>query len=602
MELRNVAIIAHVDHGKTTLVDGLLKQAGIFADHQAVAERVMDSMDLERERGITILSKNTAITYGDVKINIVDTPGHADFGGEVERVLKLVDAALLLVDASEGPLPQTRFVLRKALEAGLKLLVCINKVDRPDARIAEVVDEVYDLFIDLDANDEQIDFPIVYACAREGWCGLEDTVSGGDLKPLFDLLVEKIPRPKGDPEAVPQLLVTSLDYDTYVGRLAIGRIVNGTLRRKQDLLLIGKTGEQKVRINQLYGYAGLDRVDVDTALAGDIVAIAGIDEMDIGDTLTSIEDPRPLPRIRVDEPTIGMTFMANTSPLAGLEGKKVTARQIRERLERELVHNVALRMEPVEGSEAYKVYGRGELQLAILIEQMRREGFEISVSKPEVRRVDGNEPFERVQMDFPEQFMGVVSEKMNLRRGRLMEMTTSGSRRSRVEFRIPTRGLIGFRGEYLSDTRGMGIMNTIFDGYDSDAGYIPMRINGSLVADRPGKATPYSLFHLQPRGKLFIKPGTEVYEGMIVGENARENDINVDATKAKQLTNFRSSGADEKTVISPPIQMTLERALEYIADDEFVEITPTRLRLRKKVLRKNLRSVIRGERADKGKR
>ena len=598
MQLRNVAIIAHVDHGKTTLVDGLLKQAGTFEAHEATVDRVMDSMDLERERGITILSKNTAVRYGDFKINIVDTPGHADFGGEVERVLKMVDAALLLVDASEGPLPQTRFVLRKAFEAELRVMVCINKIDRPDARIAEVMDEVYDLFIDLGATDEQIDFPIVYACAKEGYCGLEPDITGGDMQPLLDMLIKQIPASTGDASKIPQLLVTSLDYDTYVGRLAIGRIVNGTLHRRQELLLMREEGDKRVRINQLFSYEGLKRVEVEEALAGDIVAIAGIAEMDIGDTLTSIEDPRPLPRIHVDEPTIGMTFMANSSPMSGREGKKVTARQIRERLEKELLHNVALKMELVDGAEAYKVYGRGELQLAILIEQMRREGFELSVSKPEVRRVDGKEPWERAQMDFPEEFMGLISEKMNLRRGRMTEMKTAGSGRVRVEYRIPSRGLIGFRGEYLSDTRGMGIMNTLFDGFDEDAGFIPMRINGSLVADRSGKTTPYSLYNLQPRGKLFVTSAVEVYEGMIVGENARENDINVDATKAKQLTNFRSSGADEKTVLIPPIQMTLERALEYIAEDELVEITPSNIRLRKKVLAKNLRSVVRGERAD----
>ena len=601
MQIRNVAIIAHVDHGKTTLVDGLLKQAGTFAAHEATVDRVMDSGDLERERGITILSKNTAVFYGDFKINIVDTPGHADFGGEVERVLKMVDAALLLVDASEGPLPQTRFVLRKALEAELRVMVCINKVDRPDARIDEVMDEVYDLFIDLDATDEQIEFPVVFACAKDGYCGLNKDVSQGDMQPLLDLMIKEIPAPKGDPDAIPQLMVTSLDYDTYVGRLAIGPIVNGTLRRRQDLLLMRAEGQKKVRINQLFSYEGLKRVEVEEAVAGDIVAIAGISEMDIGDTLTSIEDPMPLPRISVDEPTIGMTFMANNSPLSGREGKKVTARAIKERLEKELLHNVALKMEPVEDMEAYKVYGRGELQLAILIEQMRREGFELAVSKPEVRRQDGQEPYENALLDFPEEFMGVISEKMNLRRGRMTEMKMAGSGRVRVEYYIPSRGLIGFRGAYLSDTRGMGIMNTLFGGWGEDAGYIPERLSGSLVADRMGKSTPYSLYNLQPRGKMFIGSGVEVYEGMIVGVNARENDINVDATKAKQLTNFRSSGADEKTVLVTPLEMTLEKALDYIAADELVEVTPNSLRLRKKILKKNLRSVVRGERTVKKK-
>ena len=602
MQLRNVAIIAHVDHGKTTLVDGLLHQAGTFADHEARVDRVMDSMDLERERGITILSKNTAVQVGDVKINIVDTPGHADFGGEVERVMKMVDAALLLVDASEGPLPQTRFVLRKALEAGLEVLVCVNKVDRPDARIEEVVDEVYDLFIDLGASDEQIDFPIVFACAKDGWCTNEPNEQGKDLSPLFELLIEKVPEGALDSDAIPQMLITQLDYDTYVGRLAIGRINAGTLERRQELLLCGEEGDKKIKVNQLYTYKGLARVEVDKAYAGDLVAIAGIAELEIGDTLTSIEEPKPLPRIRIDEPTIGMTFRSCNSPFSGREGKKVTARQIKERLEKELLHNVALKMEQVEGEDAYKVYGRGELQLAILIEQMRREGFELSVSKPEVRRVDGKEPWERAQMDFPEEFMGLISEKMNLRRGRMTEMKTAGSGRVRVEYRIPSRGLIGFRGEYLSDTRGMGIMNTLFDGFDEDAGFIPMRINGSLVADRSGKTTPYSLYNLQPRGKLFVTSAVEVYEGMIVGENARENDINVDATKAKQLTNFRSSGADEKLVLAPPVAMGLDKALEYIADDELIEVTPSHVRLRKKTLAKNMRSVIRGENRPKDKK
>ncbi|MCB9760321.1 MAG: translational GTPase TypA [Alphaproteobacteria bacterium] len=604
-ELRNVAIIAHVDHGKTTLVDGLLKQAGTFAAHEEIRDRVMDSMDLERERGITILAKNTAITYGDVKINIVDTPGHADFGGEVERVLKMVDGALLLVDASEGPLPQTRFVLRKALEAKLRILVCVNKIDRPDARIDEVVDEIYDLFIDLDATEEQIEFPIVYACARDGICTLDMDEPGTDLKPLFELLVSEIPSPKGDPDIIPQLLVTQLDYDTYVGRLAIGRLFNGTLHRRQELALVGESETTRVKINQLYTYEGLKRIEVEEVTAGDILAIAGIDALNIGDTLTDAEDPRPLPRVRVDEPTIGMTFWANTGPFSGRDGKYVTARQIRERLEKELLTNVALRMEETEDTDGYKVYGRGELQLAILIEQMRREGYEMCVSKPEVviREVNGQqqEPYEIAQLDFPEQFMGVITEKMSLRKGRMEQMRMSGSGRVRVEFRIPSRGLIGFRGEYLNDTRGQGIMNTLFDGWDEVAGYIPYRVNGSILADRQGSATTYALFHLQPRGRLFIGPGTEIYEGMILGENSRENDLNVNATKAKQLTNFRSSGADEKLILAPPVKMTLEKALEFIAEDELVEITPAHIRMRKKILAGNQRTVVRGEKKERKK-
>jgi len=601
--LRNIAIIAHVDHGKTTLVDGLLAQAGTFADHEVVEDRVMDSMDLERERGITILAKNTAVQVGDVKINIVDTPGHADFGGEVERVLKMVDGAILLVDASEGPLPQTRFVLRKALAAGLKIMVCINKVDRPDARIQEVENEVYDLFIDLDAEEEQLDFPMIYACAKEGWCTDNPNEIGENLAPLFQTIIEFFPEPGGDPDATLQFLVTQLDYDPYLGRLAIGRIVNGTMASRDEILLCGEEADKKVKINQLFTWKGLRRVEATEVEAGEIVALAGIAELNIGDTLTSIDDPRPLPRTKVDEPTIGINIFANTGPFSGREGKYVTARQIRERLEKEMLHNVALRLEESDAMETMKVYGRGELQLAILIEQMRREGFEMCISKPEVmtREEDGltKEPFELAAMDFPEAFIGIVTEKMNLRKGRMVEMKQAGSGRVRIEFRVPSRGLIGFRGEYLNDTRGQGILNTLFDGYDTYAGYIPYRLNGSLVADRKGKTTTYALFGLQPRGKLMVGVGVEVYEGMIVGECARENDMNVDATRAKQLTNFRSSGADEKQILAPPVQMTLEKAMEFIAEDEFVEITPENIRLRKKVLAANGRSVVRGEKKKK---
>jgi GTP-binding protein len=599
-ELRNIAIIAHVDHGKTTLVDGLLKQSGTFGDHETVADRVMDSMDLERERGITILAKNTAVQYGDIRINIVDTPGHADFGGEVERVLKMVDGALLLVDASEGPLPQTRFVLRKALEAGLRMMVCINKIDRPDARIQEVENEVYDLFIDLGADDAQIEFPLLYACARDGQCSEDADVPGTDLKPLFDAIVENVPPPPGSADEPVQLLVTQLDHDTYVGRLAIGRLYNGRITARDELLLIGDGGEaRKVKANSLFTWRGLKRVPAEVVEAGDIVAIAGIDDMNIGDSLTSVEDPRPLPRVTVDEPTLGMTFLANNGPFSGKDGKYVTARQIRDRLEREILYNVAIRLEDTGASDSIKVLGRGELQLAILIEQMRREGYEMCVSKPEAvtREVNGQiqEPYEIAVLDFPEAYMGVISEKMNLRKGRMLEMKMLGSGRVRVEYRVPSRGLIGFRGEYLNDTRGQGIMNTLFDGFDEKAGYIPYRLNGSLVADRKGPATAYALYHLQPRGKLFIDPGVEVYEGMIVGENSRENDINVNCCRAKQLTNVRSSGADEKLILAPPVQLTLEKAMEFIAEDELVEITPKHIRLRKKTLAKNLRSVIRGE-------
>ncbi len=596
-ELRNIAIIAHVDHGKTTLVDEMLKQSGTFGDHEKVADRVMDSMDLERERGITILSKNTAVSYGDIKINIVDTPGHADFGGEVERVLKMVDGALLLVDASEGPLPQTRFVLQKALAHGLELMVCVNKVDRPDARIDEVVNEVYDLFIDLDADENQIEFPLLFACAKEGDCSTEPHERGTDLKPLFDAIVETVPAPKGDLEGPLQVLVTSLDYDSYVGRLAIGRVVNGTLSKRAEVSLCTEQGIKKAKVNQLYTYDGLKRIEVEQVVAGDILAIAGIDALSIGDTIADIEDPQPLPRVVVEEPTIGMTFSANTGPFSGLDGKLVTARQIRERLEKELLHNVALRMEDGEGRESMRVYGRGELQLAILIEQMRREGFELCVSKPQVKLKrngeDVLEPWELATLDFPDSFMGVVTEKMSARKGMMQDMRHMGSGRVRMAYVIPSRGLIGFRGEYLNDTRGQGILNTLFHGWDTWAGAIQYRASGGLVADRKGVATTYALYKLQPRGRLFVGPGTEVYEGMIVGENARGNDMNVDPTKAKQLTNFRSSGADEKQILAPPVPMTLEKALDYIDDQELVEITPQHIRLRKKTLAANQRSVIR---------
>jgi GTP-binding protein len=600
-KLRNIAIIAHVDHGKTTLVDHLLRQSGTFRDNEAVVDRVMDSMDLERERGITILAKNTAVWFGDTKINIVDTPGHADFGGEVERVLKMVDGAMLLVDASEGPLPQTRFVLGKALEAGLEVMVCINKIDRPDARAEEVLDEVYDLFIDLGADEEQIEFPVLYACAKEGYCHLENKQEPGDLRPMLEAIISHIPAPKGDPDALPQILVTQLDHDKYVGRIAIGRIINGTVHRQQNLLLVTATGQKPVRIVQLYNYEGLARVEAATVAAGEILAIAGIDDLDIGDTLTDIENPQPLARVVVEEPTIGVLFMANDGPLAGLDGKYMTARQIRDRLEKECQTNVALKIDPDSPSDALRLFGRGELQIAILIEQMRREGWELCVSKPEVvirEQEDGTrlEPFETAELDFPEEYMGVVSEKLNLRKGRMTTMKMMGSGRVRVEFLLPARGLIGFRGEYLSDTRGQGIVNTLFAGFQPYAGHFLSRKNGSMVCDRMGQTKAYALFNLQPRGKLFVGSGTDVYEGMIVGENSRENDLNVNATKAKQLTNIRSAGADEKLILAPPLQLTLEKAMEFIADDELMEVTPNHIRLRKRVLAANMRSVVRGER------
>jgi GTP-binding protein len=602
--LRNIAIIAHVDHGKTTLVDKMLLQAGTFSSHQAVTDRVMDSMDLERERGITILAKNTAIDYGDIKINIVDTPGHADFGGEVERVLKMVDGALLLVDASEGPLPQTRFVLGKALDAGLTIIACINKIDRPDARVQEVENEVYDLFIDLGADDEQLEFPILYACGKEGYAHLEYKEEPGDLKPLFETIVAHVPAPKGDPEAVPQFLITQLGYDKYVGRLAIGRLFNGTINRHDDLLLVQDGSQKNVRISKLYGYKGLNQIESETISAGDIAAVAGLPEINIGDTITSREHPAPLPRVRVEEPTIGVTFMSNSGPFSGQDGKKVTGRQVLERLRKEADHNVAIKLEETGRPDEIRVFGRGELQLAILMEQMRREGFEMCVSKPEVIiREDENgrktEPYELATLDFPNDFMGVVTEKLNLRKGRMSEMKVMGSDRVRVVFRVPSRGMIGFRSEFLNDTRGQGIVNTLFDGWDEYSGHITFRANGSLVADRKGQSTAYALFHLQPRGKMFVGVGVDLYEGMIVGENARGNDMNVNATKSKQLTNFRAAGADTKLILAPPVQITLEKAMEFIAEDELIEVTPSHIRLRKKVLASNMRSVVRGPKKKK---
>ena len=604
--MRNIAIIAHVDHGKTTLVDHMLRQAGTFRSNEEVVDRVMDSMDLERERGITILSKNTGVFYKDHKINIVDTPGHADFGAEVERVLTMVEGALLLVDASEGPLPQTRFVLGKALDAGLEVMVCINKIDRPDARSAEVLDEVYDLFIDLGADDTQIEFPVFYACAKEGYCHTENKLEPGDLKPLFDAIIDHVPAPKGDPDALPQVLITELDHDTYVGRLAIGRVINGTIERNKEYALAGVDGISKVKVVQLSTFEGLARVPTEAVAAGDVVAIAGIAALTIGDTLTDLADPQPLKRLTIDEPTMGITFGANTGPLVARDGKKVTAREIRSRLEHEAMHNVSIRVEQGSSPDTIRVMGRGELQLAILMEQMRREGFEMCVSKPEVRIIETDgakqEPYEKARLDFPELYMGVVTEKLNIRKGRMLDMHHTGSGRIVCTFRVPVRGLIGFRGEYLNDTRGEGILNTIFDGYDEYAGHIPYRKNGSLVSDRSGSSNAYALFNLQTRGTMFIGVSEDVYEGMIVGENARENDMNVNPAKAKQLTNVRAAGSDEKLILAPPAQLTLERALEYIAEDELVEITPNHIRLRKRILPANQRSVIRGEKKKERKK
>ncbi|HJX28617.1 MAG TPA: translational GTPase TypA [Thermoanaerobaculia bacterium] len=593
-DVRNLAIIAHVDHGKTTLVDAMLWQSGIFRENEHVVERVMDSNDLEREKGITIMAKNTAINYRGVHINIVDTPGHADFGGEVERTLKMVDGVLLLVDASEGPLPQTRFVLRKALESGLKPIVVINKIDRPDARIGEVVNEVYDLFIDLDATEEQLEFPILYANARAGRCRREPDGPDDMLLPLFEEIIRSVPAPEFDSETPLQMQFNTLDYDDYVGRLAIGRIFSGRLRKAQEAALCRADGRiEPVKVTLLYGYDGLRRVEIAEASAGDIVAIAGIEEVNIGETLTERDDPRPLPPILIDEPTISMMMSINDSPFAGRDGKHVTSRKLKERLEREILTNVSIRVEPTDSPEIFKVSGRGELQLAILIEMMRREGYELSVGKPEVitRRVDGqlHEPMEMLIIDCPEDFIGVITQKMGVRKGRMMKMINHGSGRVRMEFRLPSRGLIGFRSEFLTDTKGTGILNHLFDGWDPWQGDISHRMTGVLIADRTGKTTGYAIEGLQPRGELFVAPGEEVYEGMVVGENARANDLDVNICREKKLTNMRASGSDDTIRLVPPRAMNLEQALEFISDDELVEVTPTAIRLRKRVLAANRR-------------
>ncbi len=593
-DLRNLAIIAHVDHGKTTLVDAMLWQSGIFRDNQEVQVRVLDSIDLEREKGITIMAKNTAIRYGGVTINIVDTPGHADFGGEVERTLKLVDGVLLLVDAAEGPLPQTRFVLRKALEAGLPPIVVLNKIDRADARPKAVLDEVYDLFIDLDAGEEQLDFPVLYANARAGTCRSELDGPDDTLRPLFEQILASVPPPRFEAGHPLQLLVTTLGHDDYVGRLAIGRLFEGEIARGQAVARCRLDGEtETAKVARLYGYAGLERVEIERAAAGDIVAVAGLDEVAIGETLADPEAPRPLPAIRVDEPTLAMVFSVSDSPMAGREGRHVTSRKLRERLVRETWTNVAIRVEEVDGGRGFLVAGRGELQLAILVEMMRREGFELSVGKPEVltRRENGAvlEPIEGLTVDCPEEFVGVVTQRLGPRRGRMMSMVNHGSGRVRMEFRVPTRGLIGFRTELLTETRGTAIMNHLFEGFEPWQGEIPERTTGALVADRPGRATAFAIEHLQPRGAFFISPGDEVYEGMIVGENSRPNDLDVNVTKEKRLTNMRAASADELVQLVPPRALSLEQAIEFIAGDELIEVTPAAFRLRKRVLPANRR-------------
>jgi len=595
MILRNVAIIAHVDHGKTTLVDALLRQSGVFRANQEVAERVLDSSDLERERGITILAKSTAVHYGDVKINIVDTPGHADFGGEVERALKMVDGVMLLVDASEGPLPQTRYVLRKALEARLPPVVVINKIDRTDARPAAVLDEIYDLFIDLDATEDQLDFPVLYTNAKEGVARTAPDGAGEDLRPLFDALVAHVPAPAGSPDGPLQLLIANLDYSDYLGRLAIGRLFSGRVRVGDVVAVSKRDGRlETTKATKLFVFDGLERIAADEAVCGEIVALAGFDGIQIGETVTSPEAPAPLPPLHIDEPTIAMVFSVNTSPFAGREGRFVTSRNIRDRLEKELLTNVSIRVEPGEGAESFKVLGRGELQLSVLIETMRREGFELGVSNPEVltRDDDGTrrEPLELFSIDLPETFMGVVLEKMALRKGRMVKMVNHGSGRVRLEFQVPTRGLIGVRTELLTDTRGTAVMNSLLEGWVEWQGEIPRRQTGVLVADRAGETTAYALSHLEDRGELFLSPGVAVYEGMIVGENARADDIDVNVTKPKKLTNMRASTSEEAIRLSPPRTLNLEQALEFIAPDELVEVTPRSVRLRKRILPANQRT------------
>ncbi len=592
--IRNIAIIAHVDHGKTTLVDAMLRQSGTFRANEAVTDRVMDSNDLEKERGITILAKNTAIHYVETKINIVDTPGHADFGGEVERALKMVDGVVLLVDASEGPLPQTRYVLSKALEAKLTPILVINKIDRPDARPQEVVNEVYDLFIDLDADENVLDFPIIYTNGKAGTATMDLAQPGTDLKPLFDLIVNTISPAKGDPEGSLQILVTNLDYSDYLGRLAIARVFNGTLKTGQEVAVSKTDGSlQNVKISKLFSFDGLKRTDITETAIGDIVAIAGVAGITIGESITNIENPAPLPLIKIDEPTIAIQFSVNNSPFAGREGQYVTSRNIKERLDKELLTNVSIRVEDTGSPETFKVLGRGELQLSVLIEIMRREGFELMVSRPEIvtRRIDEKlmEPNEHLTVDVPENFVGTVIERLGPRKGEMTKMTNHGSGRVRMEFMIPSRGLIGLRSEMLTETRGTIIMNSIADGYVPYQGEIPQRPSGALISDRSGTTTTYALNGLQDRGILFVGDGTEVYEGMIVGEHSRDNDLDVNAVREKKLTNMRASGSDDALRLVPYKEQTLEQSIEFIADDELVEVTPKSLRLRKKVLQANRR-------------
>lgn len=583
-KIRNIAIIAHVDHGKTTLVDNLIKKAGMFRENQQVEERMMDSMDLERERGITIAAKNASFTYKDTKINIIDTPGHSDFGGEVERVLNMVDGAILLCDASEGPLPQTRFVLKKALEQNIKVIVCINKIDRADARIQEVHNEIFDLFIDLDANEEQCDFHTVYAIARDGMATLDPNVNTGSLEVLYDAIINLVPPPKIEENHPLQIMVSNIGYNEYVGRLAIGRVRAGSIKVGDEVLCIQESGPKKIKVSALFQYHINSQVPVQEIGAGDMAIVAGIEDFTIGDTITSATDPRPLPRIRVEEPTVGMVFSVNNGPFAGLEGKQVTSRKIWERLEKELLYNVAIRVEKTDSTDAFKVIGRGEMQLGVLIEQMRREGFELLVSKPtvEFKMENGQklEPMEIAVIDIEDSFVGAVTEKLGLRKGVMMNMIQKGSGRTRLEFRIPSRGLIGYRSAFLTDTRGTGLLNTQFDGWDEYRGEIVSRINGAMISDRKGKATAYAIWMKQERGVMFVQHGQDVYEGMIVGENAKDNDMIVNITEEKKLTNVRASGTDEAIRVIPVKPMTLEKAMEWIKESELIEVTPDNIRLR----------------------
>ena len=592
--LRNIAIIAHVDHGKTTLVDAMLKQSGIFRANQEVAERVMDSNDLERERGITILAKNTALFFKDTKINIVDTPGHSDFGGEVERALRMVDGVVMLVDASEGPLPQTRYVLQKALAAKLPPVVVLNKIDRVDARPKEVLDEIYDLFIDLDATEDQLDFPIIYTNARDGVAHRTQADSSKDLLPLFETIVERIPAPAGDPAGTLQLQVMNLDYSEFLGRIAIARVFNGTLKRGTEVGISKLDGKlQSTRITKLFTFRGLDRDEAEEVQAGDVVALAGVEGIQIGESVTDLADPQPLEPLIIDEPTLAMIFTVNSSPLSGREGSYLTSRDLRDRLQRELLTNVSIRVEDTDTPESFRVLGRGELQLAILIETMRREGFELMVGKPEivVRTENGKklEPVERLVVDIPENFIGIILETLGSRRGEMLKMSNHNSGRVRMDFKIPSRGLIGLRSQLLTDTRGTALLHSIFDGWMEYGGEMALRPTGALVADRAGVSTAYALWGIQERGELFVGPSVDVYEGMIIGENSREQDMEVNATREKKLTNMRSSSADEAIRLIPHRELSLEQAIEFIADDEYVEITPKSIRLRKKVLQYNKR-------------